>query len=142
MLVIWKLGCPHYVIVLIEASHNIVCTHHPADFGKSKVNPNFRTSHYLSNTANISDSNESQSNRFFEPDSRHTTFFRVQFESYNFQVIIPDSIFKIFILFWTKDNHWDRLFKFKRSIFISDNFPDFYLLLHPVVGKKENFLCW
>ncbi len=50
-------------------------------------------------TANISDPNESRSNRFFEPDSRHSFFFRVQFESFNFQVIFPDIILKILILF-------------------------------------------
>ncbi len=52
--------------------------------------------HY--NTANISDLNRSQSNSFLEPDLRHGTFFQVQF-AHHFQVIIPDSIFKIFILF-------------------------------------------
>ncbi len=76
------------------------------------------------NNTNRSDLNESQSNSFFSL-IQDIALFSVKFESYDFQVIIPDSIFKILILFWTQDIYWDFLIPMSKFDFYDRQFSIF-----------------
>ncbi len=78
-------------------------------------------------TANISDSNESQSNNFFKPELRHCLLIQARFESCDFQIIVPDNLQKTCIRSDIQKIFETFYLQFQILIFLSDNIQDFNL---------------
>ncbi len=65
---------------------------------------------------------------FFEPDLRHCLLIQAQLESCEFQVIIPDNLWKTCICSDIQKIFETFYLQFQILIFLSDNIQDFHLL--------------